>query len=137
MTRRATRLLVIVAAALLVLIAATALVVNLYRDSIALGVARSAVGDSGIEIRDVSVGSISSSEVLFDRIVLQLAGGGRLYVEGVTLPVRFSGLRDGRLHVESVTYAPGRADSGPIPLAAGLQAFLDKRPPVFTGTPWT
>jgi hypothetical protein len=124
-TKRATRLFLIVAVALLLLIAATALVVNLYRDAIALGVARSAVGDSGIEVRDVSVGSISSSEVLFDRIVLQLAGGGRLYVEGVTLPVRFSGLRDGRLHVESVTYAPGRADSGPIPLAAGLQAYLD------------
>ena len=125
MTRRATRLLVIVAAALLVLIAATALVVNLYRDSIALGVARSAVGESGIEVRDVSVGSISSSEVLFDRIVLQLAGGGRLYVKGVTLPVRFSGLRNGRLHIESVTYEPGGADGGPLPLAAGLQAFLD------------
>jgi hypothetical protein len=124
-TRKATRLLLIVAVALLLLIAATALVVSLYRDSIALGVARSAVGDSGIDVLDVSVGSISSSEVLFDEIVLQLAGGGILYVEGITLPVRFRGLRDGSLHVESVTYEPGKEDTGPAPLAAGLQAFLD------------
>ena len=125
MKRKATRLLLIVAVALLVLVAATALVLNLYRDSIALGVARTALGDSGIEVRDVSVSSISSSEVLFESIVLQLAGGGRLYVDGITLPVRFSGLRDGRLHVESVTYEPGSVDSGPVPLAEGLQAFLD------------
>ena len=125
MKRKATRLLLIVAVALLVLIAATALVLNLYRDSIALGVARTALGDSGIEVRDVSVSSISSTEVLFESISLQLAGGGRLYVDGITLPVRFSGLRDGRLHIESVTYEPGTADTGPVPLAAGLQAFLD------------
>ncbi len=125
MKRKATRLLLIAAAALLLLIAATALVINLYRDAIALGVARAAVGDSGIEVTDVSVASIGSSEVLFDAIVLQLAGGGVLYVEGITLPVRFSGLRDGRLHVESVTYTPGPGDAAPVPLAAGLQAFLD------------
>ena len=125
MTGKATRLLLIVAVALLLLIAATALVVNLYRDSIALGVARSALGDGGMEVRDVSVGTISSSEVLFESIVLQLAGGGTLHVDGITLPVRFSGLRDSRLHIESVTYEPGRTDSGPVPLAAGLQAFLD------------
>ena len=125
MKRRATRLLIIVAVAVLALIAATVLVINLYRDSIALGVARSAVGDSGIEVRDVSVASISSSEVLFDAIVLQLAGGGTLYVEGISLPVRFRGLRDSRLHVQSVTYESGMQDMGPAPLAAGLRAFLD------------
>ena len=125
MTRKASRLLLIVAVALLLLISATALIINLYRDAIALGVARTAVGDSGIEVRDVSVGSISSSEVLFDEIVLRLAGGGIVCVEGITLPVRFRGLRDGRLHVESVTYEPTTEDTGPAPLAAGLQAFLD------------
>jgi len=123
--RKATRLLLIVAIALLLLISATALVINLYRDSIALGVARTAAGDSGVEVRDVTVGSISSSEVLFDAIVLRLAGGGTLYVEGITLPVRFRGLRDSRLNVDSVTYEPGTEDAGPAPLAAGLQAFLD------------
>ena len=38
----------------------------------------SALGGSGMEVRDVSVGAISSSEVLFESIVLQLAGGGTL-----------------------------------------------------------
>ena len=125
MKKRAARLLVIVAVALLLLIAATAFVINLYRDSIALGVARTAVGDSGIEVRDVSVRSISSSEVLFDAIVLRLAGGGILRVEGVTLPVRFRGLRDATLHIDSVRYVPAAEDSGPVPLAALLRAILD------------
>ena len=125
MTRKATRLLVIVAAALLVLIAATALLVNLYRDSIALGVARSALGDSNVTVKDVSVSSIGSSEVFFDAIVLELQGGGTLFIEGITLPVRFRGLTDSRLHIDSVRFVPGTLDTGPVPLAAGLQAFLD------------
>jgi len=124
-TRKATRLLVIVSAALLLLIAATALLVNQYRDSIALEVARSALGDSGLIVKDVSVSSIGSSEVLFDAIVLEMAGGGTLFIEGVTLPVHFRGLRDSRLHVDTVRFEPGTADAGPIPFARGLQAFLD------------
>jgi len=124
-TKKATRLLVIAAAALLALIAATALLINLYRDSIALGVARSALGDSGVTVTDVSVSAISSSEVLFDAIVLEMAGGGTLFIEGITLPVRFRGLRDSRLHVDSVRFVPGTLDTGPVRLAAALQAFLD------------
>ena len=53
MTRKGTRLIVIVAVALLVLIAATAFFINLYRDSIALEVARNALRDSGIQVSDV------------------------------------------------------------------------------------
>jgi hypothetical protein len=124
-TKKATRLLVIVAAALLVLIAATALLVNLYRDSIALGVARSALGDSGVTVTDVSVSSLGSSEVLFDTIVLETAGGGTLFIEGITLPVSVRGLRDSRLTVDTVRFVPGTLDTGPVPLAAALQAFLD------------
>ena len=125
MTKKATRLLIIVSAALLVLIAATALLVDRYRDSIALEVARSALGDSGVIVKDVSVRSISSSEVLFDAIVLEMAGGGTLFIEGITRPVRFRGLRDNRLHVDTVSFEPGAADTGPVPFASSLQAFLD------------
>ena len=125
MTKKATRLAVIVSAALLLLIAATAFLINLYRDAIALGVARSALGDSDVTVTDVSVSSIGSSEVLFDAIVLEMAGGGTLFIEGITLPVRIRGLRDSRLHIETARYVPGTSDTGPIRLAAGLQAFLD------------
>ncbi len=125
MTKKATRLLVIVAAVLLLLIVATALLVNRYRDAIALEVARSALGDSGLTIKDVSVRSIGSSAVLFDAIVLEMAGGGTLFIEGITLPVHFRGLRDSRLHVDAVRFEPGTADTGPVPFARGLQAFLD------------
>ena len=125
MTKKATRLVIIVAAAVLVLIAAAALLVNLYRDSIALGVARSALGDSGVAVTEVSVSSISPSEVLFDAIVLELAGGGTLFIEGIALPVHLRGLKDSRLDIDTVRFVPGSRDSGPIGLAAGLQAFLD------------
>lgn len=125
MTTKSRRLLLIVAAALLLLISATAFFINLYRDSIALGVARSALGDSGIEVTDVSVDSISSTEVLFDAIVLELAGGGSVFIDGITLPVRFRGLRDSRLHIDSVRYVPATEDTGPVRLAAALQVFLD------------
>jgi len=123
--KKAAWLLLIAAAALLVLISATAFFINLYRDAIALGVARTALGGSGVEVTDVSVQSISSSEVLFDTILVELAGGGTLFIEGITLPVRFRGLRDARLHIDSVRFAPSTAATGPVRLAASLQAFLD------------
>lgn len=125
MTRKATRLFLVVSAALLLLIAATAFFINLNRDAIALGVARSALGGSGVEVTDVSVRSISSAEVLFDTIVLELAGGGTLYIEGITLPVSLRGLTDSRLHIDAVRFLPGAEDPGPVRLAAALQGFLD------------
>jgi hypothetical protein len=125
MTRKGTRLAVIVAIALLVLIAATAFFINLYRDSIALEVARSALRDSDIQVSDVSVESISSNEVRFDVIVLELAAGGTVFIEGITLPIRVRGLRDSALHVDTLTFVPGTMDAGPTRFAAGLQSFLD------------
>ena len=125
MRRRVTRLVVIVAVSLLLLITATAFLVNLYRDSIAMEVARSALAGSGIEVIDVSVASISSSEVRFDAIVLGLEGGGTVHVEGTVLPVRLSGLRDNRLHIQSLRFEPGATESGPLRLAAMLQSMLD------------
>jgi hypothetical protein len=124
-TKKAARLLLIVAVVLLALIAAAAWFINLYRDAIALEVARSALGDSGVVVTDVSVGSISSSEVIFDTIVVELEGGATLLVEGITLPVRLRGLTDSRLHIDSVRFVPTDEDPGPVALAAALQAFLD------------
>lgn len=125
MTKRTVRLLLIVAAVLLVLIAAAAWFIRQNRDAIALGVARSALGDSGVVVTDVSVGSISATEVFFDAIVVELEGGATLFVEGITLPVRLRGLTDSRLHIDSVRFVPADEDSGPVRLAAALQSFLD------------
>ena len=126
MTRKAIRLFIIVAVAVLLLVSATAFLINLYRDAIALEVARSALRDSDIRVSDVSVESISSNEVRFDTIVLELADGGTILIDGITLPVRFRGFRDTTLHVESLRFLPGTAEvAGPIRLAAGLQSFLD------------
>jgi len=124
-TRKATWLILIVAIAFLALVSATALIVNLYRDSIALGVARSALGGSGITVTEVSVDSISASTIRFDAIVLELAGGGTVFIDGVTLPVRFRGLDNSTLHVDSVRFVPGAVDSGPPDLASSLQNYLD------------
>ena len=126
MTRKAIRLFIIVAVAVLLLVSATAFLINLYRDAIALEVARSALRDSDIRVSDVSVESISSNEVRFDTIVLELADGGTILIDGITLPVRFRGFRGTTLHVESLRFLPGTAEvAGPIRLAAGLQSFLD------------
>ncbi len=125
MTKKGARLLLIAAVLLLALIAAAAWFVHLYRDAIALGVARSALGDSGVLVTDVTVGRISSSEVFFDTIVLELEDGATLFVEGITLPVRLRGLTDSRLHIDSLRSVPAEGDTGPVRLAAALQAFLD------------
>ena len=61
MTRKGIRLVVVVAIALLVLVSATVFFINLYRDSIALEVARTALRDTDVQVSDVSVESISSS----------------------------------------------------------------------------
>ena len=125
MTRKGIRVVVVVAIALLVLVSATVFLINLYRDSIALEVARSALRSSDIRVNDVRVESINSSEVRFDTIILELADGGTVFIEGITLPVRFRGFRDSTLHIETVRVLAGTADVGPIRFAAGLQNFLD------------
>ena len=125
MTGKSTRLILIVAIALLLLISAAAVLINLYRDSIALEVARSALRGSDVSVTDVSVESISSTEVRFDAIVLELANGSIVSIEGITLPIRFRGLRGSTLHIHSLSIEPGAADTGPVRIADGLQNFLD------------
>ena len=54
MTRNRARLIVIVVIGLLVLVAAALYFINLYRDSIALEVARTALRDTDVQVSDVS-----------------------------------------------------------------------------------
>jgi len=125
MSSRIRTVLIVTATALLLLLCAAAWLVNAYRDSIALEVANGVLGGSGVVVTDVSVESIATDEIRFDRIVAQLAGGSRLHIEGVALPVAVGGLRGSRLHVRRVTMTAAAQDSGPLPLAAGLRAYLD------------
>jgi len=125
MIGKTTRLVIIAVIALLLLVAAVGFFINLYRDSIALEVARSALRGSDVKVSDVRVESISSNAVRFDAIVLELADGGTVFIEGITLPVRFSGLRDNTLHIDTMRFERGEAEAGPVRFAAGLWNFLD------------
>ena len=125
MIGKATRLVIIAAVALLLLVAAVGFFINLYRDSIAIEVARSALRGSDVRVIDVRVESISSNAVRFDAIVLETADGGTVFIEGITLPVRFSGLRDNTLRIDTLRFERGEAETGPVRLAAGLWSFLD------------
>ena len=100
-------------------------VVNRYRDTIALEVANKALGDSDIIVTDVSVESIRADYVRFDKIVLELASGTVVQIEGVSLPVKFLGLAGSTLQIESVTAVTSDADSNPPRLAESLRTFLD------------
>jgi hypothetical protein len=100
-------------------------VVNRYRDAIALEVANRALGDSDIIVTNVTVESIRADYVRFDEIVLELASGTVVRVEGVSLPVNFLGLAGSTLQIERVTAVTGDNDSKPPRLADSLRAFLD------------
>jgi hypothetical protein len=125
MIGKTTRLVIIAALALLLLVAAVGFFINLYRDSIAIEVARSALRGSDVRVIDVRVESISSNAVRFDAIVLELADGGTVFIEGITLPVRFSGLRDNQLHVDTLRFLPGTGETGAPRLAQFLRRILD------------
>jgi len=125
MSSRIRTVLIVAAVALLLLLSAAAWLVNAYRDSIALEVANRVLGGSGVVVTDVAVQSIATDEIRFERIVAQLAGGSRLHIEGVALPVAVGGLRGSQLHVRRVTMTAAAQGSGPLPLAAGLRAYLD------------
>jgi hypothetical protein len=109
---------------ILVLLIAVFLV-NRYRDTIALEVANKALGDSDMIVTGVSVESIRADYVRFDEIVLELASGTIVQIEGVSLPVKFLGLAGSTLQIERVTALTSNTDSNPPRLAESLQAFLD------------
>jgi hypothetical protein len=125
MTVKRSRKVLVVVIVLLLLLAAAAYFVNRHRDSIALEVARSALRGSDVQVSDVRVDSVTANEVHFDAVVLELADGATVFIEGVTLPVRFSGLRNNRLHIDTLRFLPGTADAGLPRLALFLQRFLD------------
>jgi len=125
MSSRRRTVLIVTAVAVLLLMGATALLVNVYRDSIALEVANRVLGGSGVVVTEVAVQSIATDEIRFDTIVVQLAGGSVLHIEGVALPVAVGGLRDSRLHVRRATLVNTAQGAEPLALAAALRAYLD------------
>ena len=112
-----------------ILVTTTAIVINVYRDSVAIGVANRFLADSDAAVTDVSVDSIGTDAVRFGAIQVGLAGGGVLEIKGVTLPVRFRGFHGLQLHVESLEFLPSpEISESPPDLAAALRAFLEAGP---------
>jgi len=113
------------AVALVLALLLAVFVINRYRDAIALEVANKALGDSDMAVTDVSVESIRADYIRFDEIVLELASGTVVQVEGVSLPVKFLGLAGSTLHIDRVTVQPNDADTSSPQLASTLQSYLD------------
>ncbi|MCK5325440.1 MAG: YdbH domain-containing protein [Woeseiaceae bacterium] len=124
MAKRTPKIVVAVAIVVAVLLLIAAIVINRYRDSIALEVANAALSDNEMTVTDVSVSSIRADFVRFAEIVLQLPSGTVIRVEDISLPVRFLGFAGSTLHIDRVIVIPGDKDTGPLHLAASLQAYL-------------
>jgi hypothetical protein len=73
---------------------------------------------------EVSVSSIRADNVRFEALLLELAGGTKVRVEGITLPVRFRGFASTTLSIEYVAITPGDEPADPLRLADSLGAFL-------------
>jgi hypothetical protein len=120
------RYLLRVIVALLVLAVVVAVVLaNRYRDAIAREVANRVLADSDVTVVDVSVASIRADNVRFEMLLIELANGTEVRVEGITLPVKFRGFASTTLGIESVIVRPGDGPSDPLRLADSLRAFLD------------
>ena len=117
MALRISKLVLAVAIAAAVLLVVAAIVVNRYRDSIALEVANAALSDSEVTVTDVSVSSIRADFVRFAEIVMLLPSGAVIRVEDITLPVKFRGFANSTLHVGRVAMVPGDKDAAPLQLA--------------------
>jgi hypothetical protein len=112
--------------ALLVLAVVVAVVLaNRYRDTIAREVANRVLADSDVTVVDVSVASIRADNVRFEVLLLELANGTKVRVEGITLPVKFRGFASTALGIETVVVTPGDEPGDPLRLADSLRAFLD------------
>ena len=114
--------------ALAIVATGAAIVVHLYRDAIAMEVANRVLADSGVTVTDVTVDAIGTDVVGFERILLQLPSGSVIEISGVSLPVRFSGFRGLRLHIDSVILVPGDGDPGPPGIAEAIRAYLEAGP---------
>ena len=113
-----------IAVALVLVVLIAAFVVNRYRDTIALEVANSALGDTDITVTDVSVRSIRADFVHFDEIVLELASGTTVLIEGVSLPVKLGSFDGSTLHIDRVIVLRSDTDTSPPQLASALQSYL-------------
>jgi hypothetical protein len=98
---------------------------NRYRDTIAREVANRVLADSDVTVVDVSVASIRADNVRFEVLLLELANGTKVRVEGITLPVKFRGFASTALGIETVVVTPGDEPGDPLRLADSLRAFLD------------
>ena len=124
MTARYQKITVAVVVILAAVLLIVAIVANRYRDAIALEVANSALGDTDITVTDVSVRSIGADFVHFDEIVLALANGTTVLIEGVSLPVKLGSFDGSTMHIERVTILYGDADTSPPQFASALQSYL-------------
>ena len=124
--RKNTGLLVrVIAVALVFLLLVAVFVVNRYRDAIALEVANAALGDTDITVTDVSVDSIRADFVRFDKIILELASGTTVLIEGVALPVKLRSFAGSTLHIDKVTVLRNDADTSPQQLGTALRSYLN------------
>ena len=98
---------------------------NIYRDSIARGVANRALRGQDFRVTDLTVDSIRSEMVKFGDLVLEREDGMRIEVEGITLPLNLRGPVQGALSVDGLNILSGDESGDPTPLAALIKAFLD------------
>jgi hypothetical protein len=113
------------AVALILLLVIAVIVVNRYRDTIALEVANAALGDTAVTVTDVSVRSIRADFVHFDEIILELESGTTVLIEGVSLPVKLRSFAGSTLHIDRVTVLPDDTDTSQPQLGAALRSYLD------------
>jgi hypothetical protein len=125
MTARFQKITVAIVVILALVLLIVAIVANRYRDAIALEVANSALGDTDITVTDVSVRSIRADFVHFDEIVLELASGTTVLIEGVSLPVKLGNFDGSTLHIDRVAILYSDTDTSPPQLASALQSYLD------------
>ena len=114
--------------ALAIVAIGAAVVLQLYRDSIAMELANRFLADSGVSVTDVTVESIGTDFVRFEQILLELSSGSIIEISGVSLPARFGGFRGLQLHIDSVVLLPGDHDADPPRIAEGIRAYLEAGP---------
>jgi hypothetical protein len=111
-------------ALLVVAVVVAVVLANRYRDAIAREVANRVLANSDVTVVEVSVASIRADNVRFEALLLELASGTKVRVEGITLPVKFRGFASTTLSIESVAVTPGDEPADPLRLADSLGAFL-------------
>ena len=115
----------VIGVALIAILLIAVFVINRYRDTIALEAANAALGDTDVTVTDVSVRSIRADFVHFDEIVLQLADGATILIEGVSLPVKLGSFSGSTLHIDRVSVQRSDTNTSAPQLGSALQSYLD------------